>query len=450
MPRRGHVAALALLAAGGLRPALADEGPVLVQCPDPSRIADGLRAALEQHGLLARPGMSVRGVQCTGESCRISFEVRPALPCAGELGPPLALEGPLRAVSQGEFECVLPISDCEPKLATAGTRRDLAEDVRRQCFEPARDLTLESRQCRPQPISDPVAPPPPPTERGGFDLGALLQWGDPARGRTGPAFGVFYDHAAKGMVAGFRLGYFDTAGDKHHTFEPGGRLRLLLGEGPLRFELEGGVAFRWTPSSATTGLAAGGGLFAYWQKFGMGVRYMRTLSPSEPTDTLYVVTERATEIAYPRDREKGPRVGLGLHAIGAGWGFADHLGYMLPGAALELPVLLAGPIAAVAQWDFLWFPGIDGPALTMQTVAGGLQWYNVGELPVDVGAVGGYAVTYGKAPRVAADGPVGDVGVWFWLGDLGPHLGVHWRSGLRPENRELRVVYVSIGGRQIF
>ena len=123
---------------------------------------------------------------------------------------------------------------------------------------------------------------------------------------------------------------------------------------------------------------------------------------------------------------------------------------MLPGAAIELPVLLAGPLAAVARYDVLWFPALDAPAFIAQTVLGGLQYLRLGALPVGIGALVGYAMVDGKTPRVVDGGAVADGGLWYWLDDLGVHLGLHGRFGLTSDNQDLRAVYASLGARQIF
>jgi hypothetical protein len=143
-------------------------------------------------------------------------------------------------------------------------------------------------------------------------------------------------------------------------------------------------------------------------------------------------------------------VGLGLHAIVTGWGFAEHTGPMLPGVAIELPVLLVLPLAAVVRYDVLWFPALDAPGFVAQTVLGGLQWLRMGPLPIGMGGLFGYAVVDGTVPRVVDGGPVVDGGVWYWLDDLGVHLGVNGRFGVSDRNRDLRAVYLSLGARQIF
>ncbi len=43
-----------------------------------------------------------------------------------------------------------------------------------------------------------------------------------------------------------------------------------------------------------------------------------------------------------------------------------------------------------------------------------------------------------------------DGGAWYWLDDLWFHLGLNARFGVAEQNRELRALYISIGGRQIF
>jgi hypothetical protein len=231
-------------------------------------------------------------------------------------------------------------------------------------------------------------------------------------------------------------------------------LRWLLGKGDVRGELETNVLARLTLTDAIDShTAAGIGAWMYLRQFGWGVRYARAFGEPALRDSFVVYVERSTRLEYegwPRSAQGLPRVGLGLHAIVTGWGFARGLGVMLPGAALELPVYVGWPVVPVLRVDFLWFPGIDGPAVTTQSTLAGLEYYRLGELPLGLSALGGYTIAYGSSPRVADGGPIADGGVWYWLDSLGFHLGVHARIGLVDVNRDLRAIYLSLGGRQIF
>src|SRR6185295_8111873 len=175
--------------------------------------------------------------------------------------------------------------------------------------------------------------------------------------------------------------------------EPALRLRLRIGDIDRRVELESSVGGRAVLSGeATSHLALGAGAFAYWGAFGIGMRYVRGFGDTGLRDAVFLATERASpldvEPRYSGGRgQKTPRVGLGLHAIVTGWGFSKHLGPLLPGFALELPVSFGGPIALVARYDVLWFPGVDASAIVAQTVLAGPEYMRFGSWPIGAGAL---------------------------------------------------------------
>jgi hypothetical protein len=403
----------------------------------------------------------VRDIDCADDTCTIRFEVVSTEPgCAG---------GP-RYGADREFECRVPRSECshlggEPSFHARDPA--LAECV-------GRATEIEIPCARMDPIFDPVAPPPPPPSRAGFDLGAGWQFGGAPWQHPVLTTGASIDwRVVPALAVGARLGYLAAAGDavdldgdgrretnrnNLHALEPAVRVRLRLGDAARRLELESAVGYRLLLSSdAPNHLTAGLGATLYLSSFGLGVRYIRALQGSALNDAVFVVSERSTPLdvetgaAHPgASRFDVPRIGLGLHAIAGGWGFSEHLGPILPGVAIELLVSLAGPLAAVVRYDALWFPGLEASAIVAQTVLGGLQYLRVAQLPFGFGAMLGHAVAAGTAPRVAEGGPIVDGGGWYWLDDLGLHLGLHGRVGVAPQNRELRAVYVSLGARQIF
>jgi hypothetical protein len=275
------------------------------------------------------------------------------------------------------------------------------------------------------------------------------------------------------LAAGIRVGYLGAAGNavdldgdgrretnttNLHALEPSFRIRFRLGDAVRRLELESAFTHRFVlggdiPNHFTFGLGA----MFYLASFGIGVRYARALQDTVINDAVYITTERNSPMDVdPRgsfgasSAPEYPRVGLGLHAIVTGWGFAEHLGPMLPGAAIELPVSFGGPLAPVARYDFLWFPGVDASAFVAQTVLGGLEYLQIAELPIGCGVLLGYSMVGGPSPRTVDGGPVVDGGAWYWLDRLGLHLGLNGRFGLTEQNRDLRALYVSIGARQIF
>ena len=436
---------------------------------------DHARGLLEDRLRELSPRMRgyVREVSCTEGTCTIELDFLSGDPsCRIDLVA-VPTSDSLEATGGARLTCRFPQGDCPDQPNQSKHSFVATEPALEQCLRAAARISAENRRCeRIEPISDPVAPPPPPRSRVGFDLGAGL---GASGSRLEPwlvAWGASIDwHFAAPFIAGARLGFagaagraVDSDGDGRResqttnmsAFDPGLRLRWLMGKGDVRGELEASTVARLSLTDAIDShTAVGVGALMYLRQFGFGVRYLRGFGEPALRDSVVVFVERTTRIldneGWTRSQRESPRVGLGLHALVGGWGFARGLGLMLPGAALELPFYVGWPVVPVVRADFLWFPGIDGPALTTQSVLAGLQYWRLGEaLPFGLSALGGYSLTYGTSPRVADGGPIADAGVWYWLDNLGFHLGVHARAGLVDVNRELRTVYLSLGGRQIF
>ena len=431
-------------------------------CLDEDNVVVALERIVDEFG---ERTLRVRAEQtiCSDTLCVVHFDLSPRSPeCSSDFRySPAAPSKPQRP-QIAAFVCETPRDECPPSAFTECVRRAMA-------------MVSETTRCpRVEPISDPVAPPPAPPARTGFDLGLGARLlGDEALQRPLLAVGASIDwKIATWLTGGARFGYvaaagnaFDRDGDgsreadarNYHALESAARMRVRLGDASRRLELETALGHRLTLAGATPShLTIGAGPIVYFSRFGLGLQYVRALADVGQGHALFLTTQRNTpldvegETWHDARQRRGPRVGLGMHLILTGWGFAEHAGPMLPGAAIELPVLIAEPLVAVARYDFLWFPALDAPAFVAQTVLGGLQYLHLGSLPVGIGALAGYTVVDGKSPRIVDGGPVVDGGVFYWLDQLGVHLGLHGRLGLASQNQELRAVYASLGARQIF
>jgi hypothetical protein len=81
----------------------------------------------------------------------------------------------------------------------------------------------------------------------------------------------------------------------------------------------------------------------------------------------------------------------------------------------------------------------------------GAQWYEVGESRFGVSAALGYTVGHGAAAGVAGDGLVVDAAVLYSMMSVGGlFLDLHTRVGIEGRSEDVRAVFLSVGGRQIF
>jgi hypothetical protein len=248
--------------------------------------------------------------------------------------------------------------------------------------------------------------------------------------------------------------------DSLNAFEIDARARVALVPWPRsdhrQLELQVSAGLRLAsvgPHHPTVGF----GVTASLKEMRLGVRWIGALADGAAAEHVVLgVAEWMTPAVYRSGGDHGrdmpptlPRVGLGLHAIGAGFG-AGGLGLAVPGAAIELPVYFGGPeIVALARWDLLWFPLADGHGVLAATALAGLQWFYLAGSKLGVSALVGYTTAHGETPHPAATGAVADLGV-IWETRAGFHVALHARAGLEAEGEDLRVVYVSWGARQIF
>jgi hypothetical protein len=412
------------------------------------------------------------GLDCHGLDCRLHFVLRPQMPGCS-LGRLIVPPGALQVDAAGGLWCTITAPAADRILATLVAH----------CLEPASILARQAQQCqRVEPIGLPVAgarrraP-----LRGGFEF--ALGW---HRGRTdldavAVSFSVTLDWLrGERLAIGPRIAHTAVAtsarpGDADlgraspdtlagaSAWETGARLRLELRSRPSAASppvpfVEAGTGYRFSAGESNHFYAAAGaGLSGHI--FGLGLRYLRPLGgDAAATDALFVTTDLRTVATEPGpDRERRPGVGLGMHLLGAGWGFASHQGIMPLGMAVEIPFYLGPPaLMPLLRWDLLWFPGLGGPAMAAHTVTAHLLWLQLGEEGVlaagqwrlDAGA--GYTVSAGDRPRAASSGPVIDLGLSRAMDGQGWELGLHSRWGVPSGEEALRAVFLSLGGRQIF
>jgi hypothetical protein len=408
----------------------------------------------------------VRDFACDDNACIARFDLQ-SPDCA--YGPP----GTVRPDAMAHVECRILRSDCAATAEgaiTSATWRE-AEACVRQAMAP---MSRVGPCPRPEPISDPVAPSPPPALRAGVDLGSGWQFDDEELQKPLLLMGVSTDwRIVPALTVGIRVGYLGAAGNavdldhdgsretntaNLHALETSLRTRFRLGDEVRRLELEAALTRRFViGGEIPSHFAWDVGAIVFLARFGIGVRYARALEGTRVNNAVLVTTERNTPLDVdPRgmfgsgSASKSPRVGLGLHALVTGWGFAEHVGPLLPGAAIELPVSFGGPIAPVVRYDVMWFPALDASAFVAQSVLAGVDYLQFGDLPVGCDVLLGYSVVDGSSPRVIDGGPVVDGGVFYWLDPLGVHLGLNGRFGVTERNQELRALYLSLGARQIF
>lgn len=311
-----------------------------------------------------------------------------------------------------------------------------------------------------RPISDPVAPEFVGT-RLGFALGAGWRGGPGPHDAAISMLGVAQEwllgeHFALGPTAS----YWVSGGPSNfQALAPGARFRWISRARtswpypPLHLELDGGASYRvGLTHLSESHFAIGAGALLVAGAFRIGVRYERAFEREPARDVVLVFTERTTDTAVggsARGEASGPSVGLGLHAVAGGWDFGRSV-YLLPGFALELPVMVAGPLAAVGRWDLLWIRGLRSNVL-LQSVLGGAQLGGNDQFPFGVSALVGYGVVHGRDAQIDG-GAVGDAGLDYALPTQpsGPKLGLHGRFGLGHGNADLRALYVSIGAVQFW
>ncbi len=144
---------------------------------------------------------------------------------------------------------------------------------------------------------------------------------------------------------------------------------------------------------------------------------------------------------------------IGFHAIVSGLNFGDDVGYQAPAIAFEVPYYLRYPVDLVARWDLLVFPSGDLDVQTHHSALAGarLSIPLAGRNEVHhlhVQSLVGYDLVTGTEPHPVDSGPVVDVALGYALfaSGEGVFARIHGRFGLSDDNRELRGVFLSVGG----
>ncbi len=301
--------------------------------------------------------------------------------------------------------------------------------------------------------------------RGGVELGVGVRGGADGFARVALSYGVFLEHiASDGIAFGVHLAYLGVDSDRSTTTDARGRSafastatlrwmpttpRTMNGR---RLGLRTGVGYRVIGGEANHFTIDATALVAFG-RMAFGLRYQRAFATdSAARDTVLLVTERTTP-TFTRStrREARPvRVGLGMHVL-SGWAAGAGLGPMPIGARVELPFVVGTyrTLIPTVAWELAWFPGVDAPRSALQTISAGVLHHRDGAKWI-VGADAGYGHASGATPRAIASGPVAGATVYYLANNPGLFLGLHARAGVTPDNRELRVLLVSVGGIQIF
>lgn len=145
---------------------------------------------------------------------------------------------------------------------------------------------------------------------------------------------------------------------------------------------------------------------------------------------------------------RGPAFAFGIDLIASGVGLPGGLSYLSPGVGVEVASPVGARVDAVGRVDLFSFPRFDDDAATVQSALAGVR-YRTGPGGWFSHVMGGYSRVTDGGSGDFDSGAVVEAGVGY---DIAPtakeaaYARVHLRFGVLPENRDLRAVFVSVGG----
>lgn len=318
-----------------------------------------------------------------------------------------------------------------------------------------------------------------------FDLGAAYVHGPKPLLGNGIGIGVGLDFSvARELMLGFRYQYlvagdagFDGDDDDHfddvddpnlgvHLFGAGLRLRLFNDEAGREgwiFEGEGGLALTQDPgllgpyARVGVGRSIGaffspntGGNFALVLSYAQGFGELADLRAVMLAARLYPewgIPEPRNMHTRPEEASFLYTFGVRLMLFGGSWG-AWEGGGVAPGFGLSFGLPLTMGLEPRASVDLMYLGNNDADMPFLMTGLAGMRFRLTDLLPMYVDVMGGYTLVASTEPRPFDRGAVFDTGLGVYAAgcDGALHVGLHYRAGLSPDNEDMHMIYVAMGG----